>query len=215
MLKEISVDELKKEKLRGFAIGMSMIIIGALLMLLIAACTEPTEFTTALFAIFAVIMMIGAIYLILVGDTAKNLIRSYEILKVIEPEYLILTRKFVLAKKDEIYMITPRRCYGIWFLRFRNIIKSPEKRIKLPRVVWRWEFKKIDGIKVARREGEFIIPNEKLEYIKGHAVAYFVETERIFPIFTGTLVLPLSIDKSRKIKENLEKILNHIKSIVI
>lgn len=208
MIMEISIDELKTERQIKITYGRleALAFIALLIIISFTKIYEPVR-NFLLICIF--LLGIGIIYHFLVTFNLNVLIKSYEIFKTINPEYLILTREFVLAKKDEIYMITPRGCNGIWFIKFKNEIKKIKTligTIKLPRTpAWKWSYKRINEIKIAEKEEEVIIPDENFQYIEGNAKAYFVEVLRI-------LIPPAGIvDESEKIKRNLKEILNYVK----
>lgn len=118
-----------------------------------------------------------------------------ELFKQVEPEKLVKTDRFVLARKNKIYMLKTIWQHGFFLLRFKIMFETNEKKIKLPDVSLLSKFrKKINGIPIARFEGNFTIPIEEDKYAEGEGVLYYVEVEKYIPI--DNIPITQKIDKN-------------------
>jgi hypothetical protein len=81
--------------------------------------------------------------------------------------------------KDPVYAIIQWGSNAIFFVAFFQSDRTLGKKVKLPRVIWKWEYTHpIGEIKVARRENAFTIPVDKGIYYTGRGVLYSLLLER-------------------------------------
>ena len=161
---EKEISELKKMKRNGLLYGSGLMVLGGAALLGILAIFQPSvDLAPYIFVVCVSISIAGIIYLFYVGDTAKNLLRSVEIIKQIEPDELIVTKKFVLGRKGDIYLLTKRTAYMLSLLKFNDLIETNERKIKVK--------DSISGITKGNRwyNRLIIVDNAKLNTVKYQA----------------------------------------------
>ncbi|MCD6483732.1 MAG: hypothetical protein J7L47_01315 [Candidatus Odinarchaeota archaeon] len=177
---DIEVLELKRMKRKGFLYGSTFILLG-LISLLAILVIQPPYIEVVYFVFIACLSMfiIGVFYVVYVGDAAKSLLRSVEIIKQIEPDELIVTKAFVLGRKGDIYLITKRTTYMLSLLKFSNLVETNERKIKIkiPKIKFLWNSKKIAGVNIYYSRSRCTIPVSKDKYATGNAVGYFIDIE--------------------------------------
>ena len=184
---EKEIAELKKRKRNGLLYGGSLLALGiASLLAILAIFQLPVDLAPYILAACLSISFVGVIYLYYVGDTAKNLLRSVEIIKRIEPDELVVTKDFVLGRKGKIYLLTKRTAYMLSLIKFNDLIETDEKKIKLklPKTKFA-KSKKIAGAKVYYSKGRPTIPISKDKYATGEAIIYSMDTETVIPTLIG------------------------------
>jgi len=59
---------------------------------------------------------------------------------------------------------------------------AEKKKVKVPFVIWRWEYKLLIGeVKVARREGQYTVANSEEDFITGDCILYSMLIESMPP----------------------------------
>lgn len=206
--------ELKKMMRTGFLYGTTFILLGFIPLLIIVAIPTlyPEVFLSVLVACLS-IFIVGVIYVAYIGDTAKNLLRSVAIIKQIEPNELIITKKFVVGRKGDIYLLTKRTTYMLSLLKFDDLMETSERKIKvkIPKIKFLWKSKKIAGVKVYYSRGRYTVPISKNKYATGEAVMYSMDTEHpILPYIRSDPPPYLKLTK-----ETLLAIINALRSEIV
>ncbi len=117
----------------------------------------------------------------------RTLRKAYEILKRLGSSDLVITRKFVLALKDDVYIFALGTGM-MYFIAFRGAQREGERnRINVPkRFSESSEQVEIAGVKLYVKEGEFTVPSPYRNYYTGDALLYSVRYKPAYP----TLIVP-------------------------
>ena len=104
---------------------------------------------------------------------SSMLFRGIDVLNQIAPPEPFVEGKLAVLNKDPVYIIIQWGSNALLFVAFFQSERSFDKKAKLPRNIWRWEYKHpVGDIRVARREDEFTIPVDKDTYYTGRGVLY-------------------------------------------
>ncbi|MFX1253375.1 MAG: hypothetical protein ACFFCZ_17330 [Promethearchaeota archaeon] len=139
-----------------------------------------------------IIIMAGMAYAQITTVLTRNLFRALRVFNRNTIEQLIETLHFVLAKKDDIYMLATRYMPGIYFLKFDNLLETSETKIEVPEKVIRENAIEIDNVRVIKYEGTYTIPINETQYGTGQAILYLVFFSALA---RNRITIPRIIDK--------------------
>jgi hypothetical protein len=98
---------------------------------------------------------------------------SLDLLKKLSPPDPIIVGRNVVISKDPVYGIGSWTSNLLMFVSFYSPERVFHEKVKIPKNIWKWEFKlEIGEIKVARREGIYTIPIGPDEYYTGEGILY-------------------------------------------
>jgi hypothetical protein len=104
--------------------------------------------------------------------------KQVAILQQIEPDYLLVTAEFILAKKNGVYILIMPTVSGIYFIKFKEFSETNKKSIHLPNITLTWgSGGKVDNPYTYRGEGTCVIPINRQQYVKGEALIYFMQNK--------------------------------------
>jgi hypothetical protein len=182
-----------EETLRGtikrkMAIGVIMSVALLLLpiVLFLVQNSLPTIALTLLLIAFSMIGLLGTLICLYYGMGSSMLFRGEDILRKIAPPEPFIEGKLAVLNKNPVYIIIPWGSNALLFVAFFQSERTFDQKVKLPRVIWTWEYTNpIGDIKVARRENTFTIPVDKGIYYTGEGVLYSLLLEK-----TGIIAVP-------------------------
>lgn len=213
MGEEHAIQELKRMKRNGFVFGLIIIFLGLFSFIGLISVFPPSEAYFLFVGLLSLsIIVAGIAYLIYVGDMSRYLLRGVDAIKRIEPDEIIITKKFVLGKKGDIYLLAKRTSYMLALLRFNDLIETNEKkiRVKFPKTQFA-KSKNIAGVKVFYSRGHYTIPVSQDKYASGDAVMYSLDTIKVIP---EIFVAPIEITQDYK-KEALLAIMDELEKEII
>lgn len=165
----------------GIIIMFSPIVL--MLLILIIGSTIPEWASLPILAFFMVGPLLGAIIFIFYGLGSKLFFHSLDLIKKISPDEIVLKNRFVVAKKGLVYLVTTWGSNALFFIVFLHSMPAEKSKLKVPRVIWRWEYTFIIGeIKVARREEQCTLPISTDEFINGECILYSFLIESMPPV---------------------------------
>ncbi|MFX0094216.1 MAG: hypothetical protein ACFFBD_20930 [Candidatus Hodarchaeota archaeon] len=178
-----NIKALKRKKNCGKIIGLllmlSMIPIG-----LFALFSQPLDEFTQLIAVFSIMIppLSGVLIFFYVGVSSGYMIRAAHLYQQIAPDQLVVTTKYVLAQKDDVYLLTlpNTRMMSVYLIRFKVLIDTDQKKILIPKIRLLTPSKdKIEdlGLRMVRREQTCTIPISENRYGTGEAVIYCIDTQ--------------------------------------
>ena len=179
--------ELKKMRQKGLVYGAGLFALGFVLLFgIIVVFNPPKSYAPFVFVLSIGTSIVGIIYFYYVGDTAKHLLRSVKLIKQVDPDEMVITKRFVLGRKGKIYLLTKRTVYMLILLKFDDLIETNKKKIKvkLPRTKFA-KSKKIAGKKVYYSRERCTIPISKDKYATGDAVVYSMDMVSLIPLLSG------------------------------
>lgn len=139
----------------------------------------PSSFILAMFISIGFIGMLGLIIMGYYGLGSSMLFRSMDILRKIAPPEPFIEGKFAVLNKDPVYCVAQWGSNALFFVAFYQSERTFDQKMKVPRVIWKWEYShSIGEIKVARREGNFTIPVDTGTYYTGRGILYSLLLEQ-------------------------------------
>lgn len=139
----------------------------------------PSTFVPVLFISFGFIGILGMTILGYYGGGSSMLFRSMDILRQITPPELFIEGKFAVLNKDPVYGIAQWGSNALFFVAFHQYERTFDQKVKVPRVIWKWEYShRIGELKVARRENTFTIPVGRGIYYTGRGILYALLLEQ-------------------------------------
>jgi hypothetical protein len=126
-------------------------------------------------------LIVGSYY----GLGRSMLFQGIDALNQIAPPEPFVEGKVAVLNKDPVYVIIQWGSNALLFVAFFQSERSFDKKVQLPRVIWKWEYTHpVGDIKVARREDEFTIPVDRDTYYTGRGVLYslLLEETRIVTV---------------------------------
>jgi hypothetical protein len=165
----------------GILIMFSPIVL--LLLILIIGSNVPDWASLPIFAFLVVGTLLGITVFIYYGSGSKLFFHSLNLIKMISPDEIVLKNRYAVAKKGLIHLVATWGSNALVFITFLHSIPSEKLKLKIPRVIWRWEYKvSIGEVKVARREGEYTVPVSEEDFITGECILYSLLIESMPPV---------------------------------
>jgi hypothetical protein len=131
---------------------------------------------SAIMILFFALGAIGIVGLVIAGYYrmgSSMLFRGMDVLDQIAPPGPFVEGRVAVLNKDPVYVIIQWGSSALLFVAFFQSERSFDKKVELPRVIWRWEYTHpVGDIKVARREDRFTIPTDRDTYYTGRGVLY-------------------------------------------
>ncbi len=133
----------------------------------------PSKLMLILFISFAIVGFAGLTILVYYSQGSSMLFRSIKILRKLAPPNPVIEGKYAVVNKDPVYVLGQWGSNVIFFVAFHQHERSFEQKIKIPQVIWKWEYSlRIGAYKVARHEDEFTIPVGDGTYRTGRGILY-------------------------------------------
>jgi len=164
----------------SFVISIFCFIFGILYLSALRGYHESTLIATFKFVIFFVFIFTGFNVLYIFGRIHIRVLFYYKKIKPLYFDQININSKFILSKKNQIYIMFSGFLNGVYFIKLkknedRSILDKKPK--KLPKFGFRSN-KKIKkdnlSIKYGEFSGFFKIPLNKVEYIVGNAPVFFM-----------------------------------------
>ena len=125
--------------------------------------------------IFPITFVLGMLGLVYYASGSSMFFRGMDILRQITPPEMFIEGKFAILNKDPVYAIVQWWSQTLFFLAFFQSERSFDTKVKVPKVIWKWDYShQIGEIKVARKEGEFTIPVDQNTFYTGIGIVYSV-----------------------------------------
>jgi len=191
ILENSQIDDKLKEIVfqRNFSLVISILcFIFAILFLFILYWINPGSvlFSTFMFILFFVFGFAGFNVLFIFGYTPPRVLFYYKIIKSLHFDQININYKFIISKKNQIYILFKGFLNGVYFIKLKRnedrslLNKKPKKLRKFPIRVNK-KIKKDDLIIKYREFSGFLkIPLNKGEYIVGNARVFFMPLVRAF-----------------------------------
>jgi len=182
-------DKLKKiafQRNISFVISIFCFIFGILFLFTIGIYPGSKLIATFKFILFVVLIFTGLYVLYIFGETSIRVLFYYKMIKPLHFDQININSKFILSKKNQIYIMFSGFLNGIYFIKLkknedRSLLNKKPK--KIPKFGFRSN-KKIKkdnlGIKYGEFSGFFKIPLNKVEYIVGNARVFFMPLALLF-----------------------------------
>jgi hypothetical protein len=169
-----------EEELRGFTkermrLGGILCFVAPLLifMIILTGFRLPGDTMLIVFIALIAIGTLGTLIVVYYGMGSSMLFRGMNMLHQISPPEPFIEGKFAVLTKDPVYAIAQWGSNVLFFVAFYQSERTFDQKVRVPKVIWKWEYShSIGEIKVARREGEYIIPVDRDTYYKGRGILY-------------------------------------------
>jgi len=182
-------DRLKKiafQRNVSFVISIFCFIFGILYLSTLRGYHGSELIATFKFIPFVILIFTGLYVLYIFGETSIRVLRYYNKIKPLHFDQININSKFILSKKNLIYIMFSGFLNGVYFIKLkknedRSLLNKKPK--KLPKFGFRSN-KKIKkdnlSIKYGEFSGFFKIPLNKVEYIVGNARVFFMPLALFF-----------------------------------
>jgi len=142
--------------------------------------TLPSDIIDILFIPFTSIFLLGALVFIYYWNGSSMLFHGRDVLRQIAPPEPYIEGKSVVLNKNPVIAIARWGSNTLYFVAFYQSERTFDKKVRVPRVIWKWEYTlPVGEIKVARREAAFTIPVDRGKYHSGKGVLYSLHLEQI------------------------------------
>lgn len=174
-LKSAIEEDLRRSIRKRMGIGAILCVVAPLLpfTLLFLDYTMPGDSGLYFLIAVAALGFLGVIIIVYYGMGSSMLFRGIDILRQISPPEPFIEGKFGVVNKDPVYVIAQWGSNTLFFVVFLQSERTFDQRVKVPKVIWTWEYSHpIGDIKVARRENQFTIPVGEGVYYTGRGILY-------------------------------------------
>ena len=176
-------DRLKKIAFRRIVSVLTFIFCffsGLLFLIVSLSLNSEPEFVLFIFIPYFIIVFAGIYVFYFIGLTSKRLLFYYKMIKPLHFDQISVNSKFIMSKKNQIYIMFSGFANGVFFIKLKTNEDSSllnRKSKKLPRFIIKLNKNtKIDNLSI--RYGEFSgfykIPLNTTENIVGNAIIFFM-----------------------------------------
>jgi hypothetical protein len=152
-------------------------------LILIIGSTIPGWASLPILAFLIVGPLLGGIVFIFYGSGSKLFFHSLDLIKKISPDEIVLKNRYAVVKKGLVHLVATWGSNTLFFIVFLHSMPSEKLKLKIPRVIWRWEYKvSVGEVKVARREGQYKVPISEENFITGEGILYSLLIESMPPV---------------------------------
>jgi hypothetical protein len=180
----LPVEELRARTRRRVHIAIFMMFspVALLFLIFIFQAVIPEWASLSIFAFFVVGVLSGLIYFMYYALGNKLFYHSLDLFKEISPDEIVLTNRYAVAKKGLVHLVATWGSNALFFIVFLHSVPAERLKLKIPRVIWRWEYKVAIGeIKVARRQGQYTVPISEEDFVTGECILYSLLIESMPP----------------------------------
>lgn len=145
--------------------------------------TLPPSMILLILISFFSIGLIGIISFVYYGSGSSLLFYGIDILRKLAPPDPFIQGKFGVLNKDPVYGVAQWGSNGIFFIAFLQSERTFTQKVKVPRLIWKWDYNHPVGIlKVARKRDTFTIPTDRDSFYTGEGVLYALLLEGTGPL---------------------------------
>lgn len=156
-----------------------------ILLLLVLFLTQsfiPDWVALAIFSLFIVGVLVGIVVFMYYGLGSKLFFHSLDLIKKTVPDELILKGRYAVAKKGNVFLVAYWGSNTLFFISYLQSMPAERLKLKIPRVIWRWEYKtEIEGFKIARTQGYYTLPVSDEDFLTGEGILYSLLIESMPP----------------------------------
>ncbi|MGQ4913021.1 MAG: hypothetical protein ACP6KW_12710, partial [Candidatus Thorarchaeota archaeon] len=195
----VSEEEIRRSVKRKIKVGM--VLVSSLALMPIVAFliqySVPHQTLMLIIILMAIVGMSGAVVLLYFGGGYSLFFRGVDTLHLVTPPEPFFEGKIAVVNRDPVYVVAQWGSNVVFFVAFTQSERLFERKVSLPRVIWKWEYThQIGEIKVARRVGRYAIPTGRGVYREGEGILYGLLLERtsivrVFEEFTTEQLIPV------------------------
>ncbi len=172
---------------RKFSLVISILcfIFGFLFLFILYWINPGSElFSTFMFILFFIFIFAGFNVLFVLGLTPGRVLFYYNIIKRLHFDQININYKFIISKKNQIYIIFKGFLNGVYFIKLKknedhSLLNKKPKKLRKFTIRVNKKFKKDDLIIKYREFSGFLkIPLNKGEFIVGNARVFFMPLVR-------------------------------------
>ncbi len=177
-------EELRARTKKRGQIGICTMCSPILLLLVIFLIQSftPEWVPLAIFLLFVAAVLVGVVVFMYYAMGGRLFFHSLDLIKKTAPDELILKGRYAVAKKGHIFLVAYWGSNTLFFIAYLQSMPAEKPKLKIPRVIWRWEYKiAIDGFKIARTQGHYTLPVSDEDFITGEGILYSLLIESMPP----------------------------------
>ena len=164
-------------------IAMMLFILLAPITIYFLQYSVPSEMILLILVSFFSIGIIGTILTVYYGSGSSLLFYGIDILRKLAPPEPFIQGKFGVLNKDPVYGIAQWGSNGLFFIAFSHSERTFERKVKVPRLIWKWDYNhSVGDLKVARKKDTFTIPIDRDTFYTGEGVLYALLLEGTGPL---------------------------------
>ena len=164
-------------------IAMMLFILLAPITIYFLQYSVPSEMILLILVSFFSIGIIGTILTVYYGSGSSLLFYGIDILRKLAPPEPFIQGKFGVLNKDPVYGIAQWGSNGLFFIAFFQSERTFERKVKVPRLIWKWDYNhSVGDLKVARKKDTFTIPIDRDTFYTGEGVLYALLLEGTGPL---------------------------------
>ena len=164
-------------------IAMMLFILLAPITIYFLQYSVPSEMILLILVSFFSIGIIGTILTVYYGSGSSLLFYGIDILRKLAPPEPFIQGKFGVLNKDPVYGIAQWGSNGLFFIAFSQSERTFERKVKVPRLIWKWDYNhSVGDLKVARKKDTFTIPIDRDTFYTGEGVLYALLLEGTGPL---------------------------------
>ncbi len=177
-------EELRAKTKRRVRIGFLLLVspIFLLLFILLFSSFIPEGISLAIFSLFIIGVIFGFVIIAYFGLGSKLFFHSLDIVRKTTPDEILLRGRYAVAKIGNVYLVAYWGSNTLFFIAYLHSMPAERLKLKIPRVIWRWEYKvATEGFKIARRRGHYTVPVSEEDFITGEGILYSLLIESMPP----------------------------------
>ncbi|MGQ4913020.1 MAG: hypothetical protein ACP6KW_12705 [Candidatus Thorarchaeota archaeon] len=184
----VSEEEIRRSVKRKTKVGIVLAFSLALMPMAIFVIqySLPRQTMMLIIMLLAIVGMLGVVVLLYFRVGYSLFFRGLDTLRLISPPEPFFEGKIVVVDKDPVYVVAQWGSYVLFFVAFTQSERIFERKVSLPRAIWKREYThQIGEVKVARRVGRYAIPTGRGVYREGEGILY-----ALLPDNTGCILGP-------------------------
>ncbi|NHJ14161.1 MAG: hypothetical protein EAX95_10825 [Candidatus Thorarchaeota archaeon] len=145
----------------------------------------PPWISLVIFFLFVIEFLVGFVFFMYFVLGSKLFFHSLDLMRKTSPDELILRGRYAVAKKGSVFLVAYWGSNALFFIAFFQTFPAEQLKLRIPRTIWRWEYTvSIGEVKVARRLGEYTVPDSEDDFITGEGILYSLLIESMPPFET-------------------------------
>ncbi len=133
----------------------------------------PVEMAITLFVASMLMIFVGIIVSGYYGLGRILFFHNLDLLRMIAPDEMAVTSSYGVVRRGSVYILAKWGSNVLTFIAFLHSEPALAPKIKIPRIIWRWEYTfPIGSLKVTRREGHFTVPTSEYSFFSGEGILY-------------------------------------------
>ena len=122
---------------------------------------------------------VGLAWAVYWGRGGRRLLYGISLIQQLGPPYPAVGTRYAFVVVNSIYIFATWDSGALLFVRILDQRPANKQKMQLLKPIWAWKYnKEVDGISIARKEGNVCIPDMGDNYVSGNGIVYAIPLER-------------------------------------